>query len=219
MSEAATAAAAPAVATEPTAEEPAKPSEAISYYGQYCFHLSPTLNKWCPMRISDVVKLVQYADFEGQNVFFHLNHPIKWVRIAGVVVACSDYYGRRVYTVDDGSGATIECSVPAPKPVQKRSDQQQALQPALEPAIPMIDTPGTVVEIKGELRTFRDDFQIQVIRLAVLRATQQEVQFWAKVQMFAESTLYKPWVLDRATVRKYRKAAMEIQRAKESEGS
>ncbi|CAK7272455.1 endo-1,3-beta glucanase [Sporothrix epigloea] len=175
-------------------------STTISFYGQYCFHLSPTLNRWCPMRIAEVLKLVQYADFAGQNVFFHLNHPIKWVRIAGVVVACAEYYGRRVYTVDDGSGATIECSVPAP------DRQQHHLAP-----VPVVNHPGIVVDLKGGLRIFRDTFQIEVVKLAVLRATQQEMRFWAKVQEFAASTLHRPWVLDRQTVRKYRKAAMELQ--------
>lgn len=199
-------------------------STTISFYGQYCFHLSPTLNRWCPMRIAEVLKLVQYADFAGepgfsprrfylwsppadllatgQNVYFHLNHPIKWVRIAGVVVACADYSGRRIYTVDDGSGATIECSVPAP------DRQQHHLAP-----VPVVNNPGIVVDVKGELRIFRDTLQIQVVKLTVLRGTQQELRFWAKLQEFAASTLHRPWVLDRQTVRKYRKAAMELQQS------
>ncbi|CAK7221437.1 endo-1,3-beta glucanase [Sporothrix curviconia] len=204
---------------EATAPAESASSTTIAFYGQYCFHLSPTLNRWCPMRIADVVKLVQYADFEGQNVFFHLNHPVKWVRITGVVVACAEYYGRRVYTVDDGSGATIECSVPASKQQQQQQQQQrqQQGQGQQQQLLPVIDHPGTVVDVKGELRTFRNAFQIHVVKLAVLRATQQEVQFWAKAQQFAASTLYQPWVLDRQTVRKYRKAAMEIQRGKDDQ--
>ncbi|CAK7264861.1 endo-1,3-beta glucanase [Sporothrix epigloea] len=180
-------------------------SSTISYYGQYCFHLSPTLNRWCPMRIANVLKLVQYADFAGQNVFFHLNHPIKWVRIAGVVIACSDYNGRHVYTVDDGSGAIIECSVPAPHSLRQPSGP-----------VPVVEHPGIVVDVQGELRMFRDVLQILVVKLTVLRATQQEVRFWAKAQDFAASTLNQPWKLDRQTVRKYRKAAMELQRSKDT---
>ncbi|CAK7242237.1 MAG: endo-1,3-beta glucanase [Sporothrix thermara] len=179
----------------------------IAFYAQYCFHLSPTLNCWCPMRICDVVQLVRYADFDGQNVFFHLNHPIKWVRIAGVVVACAEYYGRRVYTVDDGSGATLECSVPPPKQQQQKQKTEH---------FAVIDTPGTVVDVRGELRWFRDAFQMHVVRLTVLRTTQLEAAFWAKAQQFATATLRRPWELDRQTVRQCRRAAREAQKRNES---
>ena len=185
------------------------------------------------MRICDVVQLVRYADFDGQlsspllgrsdilltlfhpppplllgqNVFFHLNHPIKWVRIAGVVVACAEYYGRRVYTVDDGSGATLECSVPPPKQQQQKQKTEH---------FAVIDTPGTVVDVRGELRWFRDAFQMHVVRLTVLRTTQLEAAFWAKAQQFATATLRRPWELDRQTVRQCRRAAREAQKRNES---
>ncbi len=47
--------------TTTTAAEPPPPT----YYPQYCFHLSPTLNRWCPMRIADVACLDKFAEFEG----------------------------------------------------------------------------------------------------------------------------------------------------------
>lgn len=136
------------------------------------------------------------------------------MRIAGVVVACNDFGYRRVYTVDDGSGATIECAVPrqAPPKAWQQAPSRQLTQTAVD-----IDLPGTVVNIKGELTTYRNALQIHIVRLAVLRATEQEVQFWAKVQAFAQGTLYRPWVLDRQTVRACRKAAMAVQRAKDEE--
>ncbi|POS85199.1 hypothetical protein EPUL_003765 [Erysiphe pulchra] len=48
------------------------------------------------------------------------NHPIKWVRVTGVIVAI-DCWGnapnfKRIYTLDDSSGSCIECSAPAPSP-------------------------------------------------------------------------------------------------------
>jgi hypothetical protein len=54
-------------------------------------------------------------------LFHHGNHPIKWVRLTGVVVAVDDYTGKKVYTLDDSSGACIECVcvAPAPTPIAR----------------------------------------------------------------------------------------------------
>lgn len=35
-------------------------------YPRYCFHLSPTLNAWCPLRASEIHGLEQHAGFEGE---------------------------------------------------------------------------------------------------------------------------------------------------------
>ena len=136
------------------------------------------------------------------------------MRVAGVVVECNDFGYRRVYTVDDGSGATIECVMPKQAPPK---GQQAATASSSSAATSTVDAPGTVVNIKGELKTYRNALQIHIVKLAVLRATEQEVQFWAKIQAFAQGTLYRPWVLDRQTVRACRKAAMAVQRAKDEE--
>ena len=34
-------------------------------YPRYCFHLSPTTNKWCLLYASEVHALDQHAGFEG----------------------------------------------------------------------------------------------------------------------------------------------------------
>ncbi|KAL1896160.1 endo-1,3-beta glucanase [Sporothrix stenoceras] len=195
--------------TATTSTATAAPTPPMKLYAQYCFHLSPTLNAWCPMRVADIVHLDQYVEFEGQNVFFHMNHPIKWVRIAGVVVACNEYHARKVYTVDDGSGETIECVYDPPRP----SRQQQQPPP---PTMPTIMS-GSIISVKGELKTYRGDLQAHIIKMTVLRSTEQEVQFWAKTAAFARETLYKPWVVDRKIVRQCRQAAEAVQRAKDEE--
>ena len=46
---------------------------------------------------------------KGKPIYHLLNHPIKWVRITGVVVAVDDFSERRVLTIDDSSGSCIEC--------------------------------------------------------------------------------------------------------------
>lgn len=145
-----------------------------------------------------------------------MNHPIKWVRIAGVVVACNEFHTRRVYLVDDGSGETIECVYDPPRPSKAAATLQQQ-QKQQTPAVPTIDRPGSIINVKGELKTYRGCVQVHIVKMALVRSTEQEVQFWAKTAAFAKETLYKPWVVDRKMVRKCRQAAMAVQRAKDVE--
>jgi hypothetical protein len=50
----------------------------------------------------------------GKPIYHLLNHPIKWVRITGVVVAIDEFAERRILTVDDSSGSCLECVCAAP---------------------------------------------------------------------------------------------------------
>lgn len=143
------------------------------------------------------------------------------MRVAGVVIACAEYYGRRVYTVDDGSGAVIECAVPTPAPPPRQPQVTGQTNPAAGRAtdnnIPTINNPGVVVEVLGALRTYRSALQVHVTKLAILRGTEQEVQLWTEVAAFVRDTLHRPWLLDRRTVRTCRKAAMESRLEREEE--
>lgn len=57
---------------------------------------------------------------DTERVLFHYdNHPVKWVRVTGVIVAVDEYAGRNVYTVDDSSGMCVECVCVAPSPPPK----------------------------------------------------------------------------------------------------
>ena len=63
------------------------------------------------------------ADCQSREIekplFHYKNHPIKWVRVTGVVVAVDEYQGKNVYTVDDSSGMCVECVYVAPTPAPK----------------------------------------------------------------------------------------------------
>ncbi|EPE08971.1 ob-fold nucleic acid binding domain-containing protein [Ophiostoma piceae UAMH 11346] len=243
----------------------ASPAVPFKYYHQYCFHLSPTFNRFCPMRVRDLLRLDQFDAFEGrlvlcpfmaccvgsriqlntwlgQNIFFHMNHPIKWVRVSGVVVNFADYYGRHVYTIDDGTGMSIECVMPAVRPPpEKRGAKSQAAaagqtagasisgtMTAVDLAADRLrqrdqqkkaddlvkDKLGKVIEARGDLCLYQTQhrgsfLQVQISKLKVLRGTQQEVEFWHKVNTFTRETLDKPWVVDKQVVRECRKAAHE----------
>ncbi|TLD06202.1 uncharacterized protein PgNI_08244 [Pyricularia grisea] len=202
-------------------------------YPQYCFHLSPTIHRWCHLRAADVAKLTTHPGFEacwrdaattGQDLYFHINHPIKWVRIAGVIVAIDEYNSRRIYTVDDGSGVNMECvtTVAVAKPAAGEAATGTtatastttalgygAFQPRqhTNPRIPNDLDVGQVVEVKGGVSTFRDARQIKVESVAVLRSTRQEVEFWRRTTELRDTVLARPWTLRRRDVRRCRKEA------------
>lgn len=136
-------------------------------------------------------------------MFFHLNHPIQWVRIAGIVVAVDEYPGRRIYTIDDSSGVCIECMVEVPKPQDpiNATVVTEKTKPIVSPDVDV----GTVVELKGGLTTFRGNKQIKILRATVLRATEQEMNFWDKAREFRADVLEKPWKLTDREIRRCRK--------------
>ncbi|KAK6956974.1 hypothetical protein Daesc_002257 [Daldinia eschscholtzii] len=142
----------------------------------------------------------------GDNVYFSLNHPIRWVRIVGVVVAIDEYSGCRLYTVDDSTGACIECIINIPKPPDSRlqNDAEKNLVPDPYSEIDV----GMVVDVKGSVRVFREQRQIKVQKLQRVMSTSQEIQFWNKIRDFRKDVLTKPWVLEKKEVRRCKKQYM-----------
>ncbi|KAI1118282.1 hypothetical protein F5Y14DRAFT_258324 [Nemania sp. NC0429] len=208
-------------------------AETFVYYPQYCFHLSPTINKWCPLRAADIPGLESKPGFEDIGVLFCLNHPIKWVRITGVVVAIDDYYGHRVYTVDDSTGKCIECTLTVPTVTSDKTrhvnnsgnndtstgahiapakiatlahtaDTNATNGPLKIPPPADIDV-GTVLDVKGTVKLFRGQRQITIWKLTRVLSTNQEVLFWDKIRDLRRDVLSKPWVLKDREVRRCRK--------------
>ncbi|KAL5353689.1 hypothetical protein ACLOAV_001729 [Pseudogymnoascus australis] len=133
-------------------------------YPSHCHGLSPTLGRWCPLRAVDVYALREVAEYEGQGIYFHLNHPIKWVRLTGIIVAMDEFYNRICITIDDGSGATIEATY----------------DPMVSPDGPKlrgVDV-GAVVKVKGGIKEFRGVRQVAMKAVAVLGDTRAEVGAW-----------------------------------------
>ncbi len=90
-------------------------------YPAYCFSASPTFNKWVKLTVVDIHALRQEKGFEGQNIFFHLNHPIRYVYLIGPVVAIdnvNDHF--LLLEIDDGSGATLEVKITRISPLNGR---------------------------------------------------------------------------------------------------
>ncbi|KAK0385421.1 hypothetical protein NLU13_7897 [Sarocladium strictum] len=192
-------------------------NEKATLYPRYCFHLSPTWPVWCFFKAAEIHALDKHDGFEGEQFFFYNNLPIKWVRIVGLVVAIDDFAGRRVFTIDDSSGACIEVLetlTASPRPEKNAQagtagntgDAATVPHTAKVSAYPDIDV-GHVVEIKGGLSEFRDEKQITVEKLLLVRSTMEEVILWEKRTKFRKEILEKPWVLDSRELRKAQKEA------------
>lgn len=129
------------------------------------------------------------------------------MRASGVVIAVDEWEERSIYTLDDGSGATIQCVVnvaprglPGATTTTTTSNQYQYTRP-----LPVIDAPidvGHVLDIRGSVGTFRDTKNIRAEKIAHLGSTEQEVLFWEKVVLLRRDVLSQPWVLDQRTVRR-----------------
>ena len=207
-----------------------------------CFEKhSPTFTTWVPLLATDVFALRTVPGFEGQDIYFCKNHPLRWVRVCGIVVAVDDYKDVRIYTIDDGSGRNIECVV-ARLPqgqvqtttagngnekgnmmcVSKPGEQRKRV--VTDPMPSNIQEGdevkvGTALDVKGTIKLFWDERQIRIGRMTILRDLGDEIEVWEKRNDFWETVLSKAWVLDQRTVRKCwheeeRGARREIKRRK-----
>lgn len=170
-------------------------------YPQYCFHLSPTINRFCPLRSGTIERLTTHPGFAGQDVFFHRNLPLRWVRITGMVVAVDEFPHRRIYTIDDSDGLCIECVADISK-----LESHEPAKPAPATVPKDVDV-GSVVDVKGGLALFRGNKQIKIEKMTVLRSTDEEVVLWEKAMQFMVDVLDKPWKLTDREVRRCRKEA------------
>lgn len=161
---------------------------------------------------------------------------MRWVRVVGIVVAIDEFYGRRVFTIDDSSGACIETFAtftPPPKPdhsadatvkaanggaidakgSKSKANTVAAKTGTLEEDRPKITLPyddldvGHVVDIKGKLSTFRDEMQIEIIRLTTLKSTEQELVLWERRTEFRRQVLETPWNLTKDQIRRCQREA------------
>ncbi|KAJ0323517.1 hypothetical protein COL5a_008306 [Colletotrichum fioriniae] len=167
------------------------------------------------MQAADVHALKTVPEYEVQNFYFYKNLPIKWARIVGIVVAVDDFPGRRIYMVDDSSGACIECTVATKTPPSDKTATNLEAngwftkRPQPQPPADCVDVDvGTVIDIKGGLARFRDEMQIKIEKVKILRSTEGEVALWEKRTRFRNEVLQPPWVLSERQIRKCKKEGM-----------
>jgi len=129
--------------------------------------------------------------WQGQPIYFFLNHPVRWVRLVGAVVSfeefeeqgrvlihrmtprlsvlfifCSCNCAKTTSTVDDGSGDTIQLVY------FKQDPNRQSTGHFVRPGGDQnIDFRGirlhSVVKAKGEISEFRDSRQITLRKIGM----------------------------------------------------
>ncbi|KAI9870178.1 MAG: hypothetical protein M1830_004557 [Pleopsidium flavum] len=197
----------------------------LKYYPAYCFSVSPTLHTWVKLTAADVHALATREGFEGQKIYFHLNHAIKWIRVVGVIVAMDDYEKRWIMVVDDSSGATLEvtCAKPAPDAEAtgtgiahgKGKDVGRATS-ASGIAVDLCNVDiGTVVKLKGGIGEFRGFKQMTLERISIINTTDEEAQCWSELTRFQVEVLSEPWYVPPETQQRLLEEADGTRRRKE----
>ncbi|KAI8935425.1 hypothetical protein NX059_008003 [Plenodomus lindquistii] len=205
------------------------PARSYRLYPAYCFRASPTFNTWVKLTAADVHHLRSEPDFQGQNIYFHLNHPIRFVRLVGVIVAIDDINARyTVLTIDDGSGANIDLKI-----VRTASANQNPVDTSSTTTIDNVDVIsrsgvfevlvaqqcldiGTVIKAKGTISEFRGIKQVDLKRIWIVTTTNEEVQAWVEAAAFKQSVLSRPWHIS-ATQGKEIKSTIRAEKKKEQE--
>ena len=136
----------------------------------------------------------------GQNIYFHLNHPIRFVRVVGVVVAIDD-----INLMLSGAGATVELKI-----VRNSPEAQGAKFPTSTTTISNVNVIsqfgvfeitvdhrsldiGTVLKAKGTISEFRGVKQLELKRVQIVASTDEESQAWAETAAFKSTVLSIPW--------------------------
>lgn len=207
--------------------------------------------------------------FDVQNIHFHLNHPIRFVYLCGVVTEIE--YLNEWFTLlrlDDGSGMTVEVKmvhvvekdrgrrgvarsgngadvrgadaqeeyagqddddafwIEAAKPLKRLatttiyrtqvSDLTIHISPYSDNSVILAHQPitiGTTLKAKGTLSTFRDTFQLNLLRAFVVKDVDAEVEVWEGYAEFCKQVLSTPWMLSREEIK--RLEAVEKMKVKE----
>ncbi|KAF2130652.1 hypothetical protein P153DRAFT_288630 [Dothidotthia symphoricarpi CBS 119687] len=182
------------------------PARPYRLYPAYCFRASPTFDAWVKITAADVQALRSEPEFQGQRIYFHLNHPIRYVRIVGVVVAIDDINLKyTVLTIDDGSGANIELKIvrtsvetynPKSTPTSTQIDNVNVISQfgVFEVTVDHVCLDiGSVIKAKGTISEFRGIKQLELKRIWVISTTNEEAQAWAETAAYKKKVLSTPW--------------------------
>ncbi len=180
-------------------------------YPKRYFDASPTWFQWNKLTASDLQLLKEEPGFEGQHIYFHLNHPIRYVRLVGLVVDIVVTRGGKyvLITLDDSSGSCVEikteCRIAKPAdtavyPSNTVIDNLDVVVNLGEPSV-LVDGRsleiGSAVKVKGTIDAFRGTRQLSLARIWHVQSTSEEVKAWAETAQWRQEVLSHPWVLSR----------------------
>lgn len=191
---------------------------------------------YVPNRISKVEadgtnQVVRANLLPGQNIYFYLNHPIRFVRVVGVVVAIDDINLKySALTLDDGSGATVELKI-----VRTTSEEEGSKLPSSSTTVRNVNVIsrfgvfeitvdhrnldiGTVLKAKGTISEFRGVKQLELKRVQIVSSTDEEACAWGETAAFKAEVLSQHWRVTTAQHDKIKnKIKAEKKKAKEYE--
>ena len=197
-------------------------------YPKRYFDKSPTWFAWNRITAADIYALRTERGFQGQNVYFHLNHPIRFVRLVGVVIGLESVANGKytLLTLDDASGKCIEVKIVRRQTIAAemegaRIDGDDVL---AFPSNTMVDNVdvffdnmgglprvvidsrvvvevGMILRIKGTLDSFRNERQIELKLVRTIKDTNEESASWLDTAKWKRDVLSKPWVLTERDMR------------------
>ncbi|KAF5015352.1 hypothetical protein F66182_13346 [Fusarium sp. NRRL 66182] len=202
----------------------------LPFYPAFCFPASPTHFTWVKMSIVDIHRLQSRRGFEGQNIYFHKNHPIQFVCLAGYILTRDEYERRTVLTVDDSSGSIIEVvclKAPIKDATGSNTPNTTAATATAAEMINVTSTTrdpvdistlhiGACVKFKGTLspkfKTHTPTMTVILERFWHITDTNSEVKFWNERSRFLIDVLSQPWYLSADDVDSLRKQAQSQER-------
>jgi hypothetical protein len=163
-------------------------------------------------------------------VFFHLNHPIRYISLVAPVVSIEDMFGKyALLTLDDGSGKNIIVKITRlPDQITKSIDcpanttvDNLNIVSNLGRFDAVVDNTildiGMVVKVKCTIGEFRNVKQLDLQRIRVVRSTEEEVEWWEDVIRWKRDVLGSPWKLSQTQVAELNAAEAEKRRKRREE--
>ncbi|KAJ9666550.1 hypothetical protein H2201_003207 [Coniosporium apollinis] len=203
------------------------PASSASIAAPCYWSASPTYHTWVKLTAADIHTLRAERGYEGQGVYFHLNHPIRYVRLVAPILAIDDLSPRLTFlTLDDGSGATIEVKVQRLDPAVSSSvdcPSNTVIENVnIDARLGVFDVVvdgrrldvGTVVKVKCGISEFRKTRQLELKRISVVDTTDEEARAWEELALFRRQVLDKPWVL---SAEEMKAAEEQVRREKRKE--
>ena len=187
-----------------------QPSRHHIYPKRY-FGDSATWFAWNKLTAKDVHALREEPGFEGQDIYFYLNHPIRFVRLVGLVVQIDVVSEGKwtLLTLDDSSGANIEVKIEKRRriagdddeyPSNTYVDNVHVLVNTGQATILVNSQPlelGTVIGAQGTITAFRQSRQLNLKRIFRVKDTNEEATHWLRAANWKQQVLSKPWILSR----------------------
>ncbi|KAK7529162.1 uncharacterized protein J3D65DRAFT_643205 [Phyllosticta citribraziliensis] len=197
--------------------------QSLTFYPPRYFDLSPTYHSWAKLTAAGVHALRKPPPGLGHStyissvmshkpffrLFYYLNHPIRFVRVVGTVVEIGAPTPLLVlFTLDDGSGATVEVKLERLRPDQldkTGTHESNTVVPnvRVESGIGFLNVlvDGTVVDIGTVLRvqcsldSYRQINQLELKQCSVIKSTADEIRNWVGTAKYMRDILQEPWVL------------------------